>query len=732
MIIQQGPGTVPAQNLLAAAAKQAQEILSEGVQFVHTSGDPSLRLEFTASGHSVEQVRAFLLEALEAGHKTEPTVESGNKYGVCNGFHEVNSKLLLEALERSDICKGLSKEEALHALSIFNVVFSHPEMRNRNVLHAGMLDSSVIGNLLNFPKHIFGFSFGSHATDGNEALSLCLFSYRQLYGGSEDSDATFDTPSILYVKGPSSRNNDAEEDVVNLRRCAQRLGMEVVVCNSASGALGHLKSQKPAVMVSSLNHPDIEALAECSRNSGVDLHIHVLDCEWRDFFASHASPVHFDVPTGVRSISIEEGLFCSGLAVYRDATLRDMHLDVGYGWQTAYMAPNEGGSGASTPLFLDFCITMLGWRLLGKMAKGGGGGAMMVRSCSINSSDLRTLHPTLIPPFNASKSSTEDWEWKACLSDGAFADMISKTPSQILNWEHPLDKDVAISWGMSSVGTGTLIRPAAGEEKKSSTPKTSMPERVHCRPLTRENLEALLVHFQRDFLGGKDRSLEVFSTGGGTRSINLAFESVIASRMRHCEKFGFEKSRVKVLTGNPHLAVERAERRFNFELKRLPREGALCPLRLRNEITDLSVAAVYSQTLSFTDGISDPLEDILKVVESENQRRAKLQPPGFPVILINDCCLAFSILVHNDGSVEGGTERPLMRLLDMSYDHVTPIIVTLDAHKHIGSDKGISTVIGTSGTLSVLDGRVKVGAQVRHFPLSDVFESTLSSLEMLT
>jgi len=42
---------------------------------------------------------------------------------------------------------------------------------------------------------------------------------------------------------------------------------------------------------------------------------------------------------------------------------------------------------------------------------------------------------------------------------------------------------------------------------------------------------------------------------------------------------------------------------------------------------------------------------------------------------------------------------------------VTPTIVTLDAHKHIGADKGISMVIGTKGTLSWLEGAVKVGTQ---------------------
>ena len=40
-----------------------------------------------------------------------------------------------------------------------------------------------------------------------------------------------------------------------------------------------------------------------------------------------------------------------------------------------------------------------------------------------------------------------------------------------------------------------------------------------------------------------------------------------------------------------------------------------------------------------------------------------------------------------------------------------PVICTLDAHKHLGTDKGVSTVVGTPGTLSHLAGRPRVGAR---------------------
>jgi SHS2 domain-containing protein len=782
MLVAPGAGVVPAQPLWSAACKRAVEIVSDGVKHVHTSGDPALALGFTAAGHSAERVRAFLHEALAAGRRIEPMVESGNKYGVCARFHDVNAALVAEALRESDLCLGLSARDRARALRIFDVVFGHPEMRNRNVLHAGVLDSCVIGNLLNFPKHVFGFPFGSHATDGNEALSLCLYGYRQLWEAAEEARLGAEraaagegrVPVILYVRGSGcgggssssssgsssakddggaakSANDDAVEAdaLVNLRRCAARLGMALDTCASVADArLQGLGRRRVAVVMAGLHHPDLDGLAKAARDVAANLHVHVLAHEWRAFFAAHASPVHMKVPEGVRSISIEEGLFCSGFAVYRDVTLRDMHLDVGYGWQAAYMSPNEGGSGASTPLFLDFCITMLGWSAIADLAKGGGGGTMLARERTTQttaastlgtaSTHCRSLCPTLVPPFSSESYGRDHKEWKAGLSDGVFADMVSKTPPQVLKWDKPAATSPVIEWGtscisgrrnacggaadqtdwgqalaktVSSTSSSAAAAAAAAAADVSPSSKTVNPEERIGRRLTRANLEALLVHFQREFLGGKERALEVFSTGGGTRSINLAFEAVIANHKRYCDAHTSKKPlrrRIKVITGNPHLAVERAERRFRFELIRMPREGALCPTKLKQAITDLDVVAIYTQTLSYTDGITDPLEEILDVVESENQRRAALSPPALPVTLINDCCLAFSVLVHNDGK-EG---RPSMRVLDLSRGCVTPILVTLDAHKHIGSDKGISTVIGTSGTLSVLKGKVKVGAQV--------------------
>jgi hypothetical protein len=147
-----------------------------------------------------------------------------------------------------------------------------------------------------------------------------------------------------------------------------------------------------------------------------------------------------------------------------------------------------------------------------------------------------------------------------------------------------------------------------------------------------------------------------------------------------------------------------AERRFGFDSVRIVKGGSLDLDRLRDEIKHPAVVAVYAQTLSYTDGISDDLPSILKVVEEENQKRNSL-----PITIINDSCLAFSVLVHSNG--EDGTKN--MRILDLvaEGDSKTPVMVTIDAHKHLGTDKGTSTVVGTRGTLATMQGHVKVGSQ---------------------
>eukprot|EP00746_Dinoflagellata_sp_MGD_P009494 gnl/MRDRNA2_/MRDRNA2_119322_c0_seq1.p1 gnl/MRDRNA2_/MRDRNA2_119322_c0~~gnl/MRDRNA2_/MRDRNA2_119322_c0_seq1.p1 ORF type:complete len:685 (+),score=104.75 gnl/MRDRNA2_/MRDRNA2_119322_c0_seq1:194-2056(+) len=383
--------------------------------------------------------------------------------------------------------------------------------------------------------------------------------------------------------------------------------------------------------------------ANWARRSGIAMHIHVLDSQWRQVFVGNAEPIHFDMPEGVRSISIQEGLFQCSYAVYRDFEVRDLHLDVGYDWQTAYLSPNEGGSGNATPMFIDFLFVLLGWSALRDVAK----------EVPINDNSTGFLKPTTVKD--------EFWCGTPRVSQGLSA------------------YDEIMAWAKRGLDD---------------------------RSTSREDLERYMVAFQRNFLGGKKRDLEALCTGGGTRSINLAFESVLQRCKDERDKVTpFKNSSVRVLTGNPHLAVERAQRRFNFQLLRLDVEGAISVDRLKEEIVDPAVVAVYAQTLSYTDGITDPLPEIVEVVEAENRKRTenKVQP----VTIINDSCLAFCVLLHNDGT----NGQPSYRLLDIMKDCITPHLVTLDAHKHLGTDKGVSTVVGSPGTLSRLEGHVKVGHQ---------------------
>jgi hypothetical protein len=45
-------------------------------------------------------------------------------------------------------------------------------------------------------------------------------------------------------------------------------------------------------------------------------------------FTKHEAPVHFELPQGVRSLSVEEGVLNCGYALYREVELRDLHFDV--------------------------------------------------------------------------------------------------------------------------------------------------------------------------------------------------------------------------------------------------------------------------------------------------------------------------------------------------------------------------------------------------------------------
>ena len=120
-------------------------------------------------------MRQFFKRAEDAGRASEPILESGNKYSVSTAFHSINGELILRQIRQSPQYSVLSAQDRARLEDISAAVFMNAELRNRNPLHPAVVDSCVIGNLLNFPKHIFCFPFASYGTDGYESLSLCMY-----------------------------------------------------------------------------------------------------------------------------------------------------------------------------------------------------------------------------------------------------------------------------------------------------------------------------------------------------------------------------------------------------------------------------------------------------------------------------------------------------------------------------------------------------------------------------
>ena len=177
----EGQGEVPAlTSLISAATKQLME---KPHQKLHNHSRIGKRLEFSTEGMQAADVAAFFDEALKASVGDEPKTESGNRYGVSDihtDFHTLNGELLKEEVRHAEQYLCLSKEDQVRADEMCDVVFLNEAVRNRNPLHPAVLDSCVIGNLLNFPKAMFGFPLACYGSDGNESLSLVLYSYRQV------------------------------------------------------------------------------------------------------------------------------------------------------------------------------------------------------------------------------------------------------------------------------------------------------------------------------------------------------------------------------------------------------------------------------------------------------------------------------------------------------------------------------------------------------------------------
>jgi hypothetical protein len=343
-------------------------------------------------------------------------------------------------------------------------------------------------------------------------------------------------PLVLFVAGEGDPTDDLHPDV---EATAARLLMplQAVTAAELDAAAGRTTAlAQAAVIMCSFTNPALGAVAAWAAAAGVGLHIHVTDTQIRSVL-SNDSPVHFRLPEGVRSMSLASGFFRGGYQLYREPELRDLHFDLPLAWQTHYLSPNEGGSGNTTPLYVDFCFILLGWSALRDAAR------QDTPLTEAGMGAVGRLEVRELAPFEQEQP-------------------YPQVPVG--------DLDAVSAWGRGAMA------------------------------LPREQLERGVFQFQRHFAGGQQRSVEAISSGGGTRSINYAFEAVLA-RARAARP-GVQLQ-LKLVTGNPHLAVERAQRRFLFDVVRVTKDGIVCLEGLRREIADPAVVMVYLQVGRSTSNI---------------------------------------------------------------------------------------------------------------------------------
>ena len=575
-------------------------------------------LEFSDAGTTAEDFIAFIDELMALKLSKEPIVQSGGIYGVSEGINSLGAELMMFQLEHGEVVRCLEEADKSRALRMYERIFTDQRLRNRNSLHPSIVDSCLLSNLLNFVKHVFAMPYASYATNGNESLSLVLFSYLR---SALEKDKDKEDPTVWYV---------GEEPSDVLRTVCERLTLQLQVVAPEEFASAQLTA-KPVVVVASIDLPSLGAVAKRCKKNGVAVHVHVSANEFRQVLVENESLCYLQLPSGVKSVSLDaQPLLACGYAVYRDYTIRDAHIDLPEKWEALYISIHEGGSTSTQPFYRDLVVLLLGWTALRKLAN----------SMDEQTADDHCIHINKLEPGEHQSEDAEEFEGIRARAQDLF---------------------------------------------------------LNQSKLSRGELEKEFVGFQTALIGGRSRPLDVTTTGGGTRSICLAFEAALA---RHRETSD-RTSRLKVLCGNPHLAVERTARRLGFEMVRLVNNGVLDLTRLRAHISDKSVFAVFAQTLSYTDGITDPVLEALEVVEAENANR------DIPIFFINDCCLALSVVIHNNG--ENGTVN--LKILDsVGENFKTPCIVTNDPHKHFGTDKGISTVLATHGALDAVEGHIRVGA----------------------
>jgi len=333
-----GRGTVPATTLTSAAWKELCEIPATTLADVIAPG-VGAQLDFTAGGLTFAQFRAFFDEAMAAAKKIEPICEAGNKYSVDAHFAQLNGELLLAEIKASAVYGALAPADRGRADAFFELMClkEGATLRNRNPLHPNPLDSAVVANLLNFPKHLFGFPFGCYSTNGNESLSVVLFSYREERATAAQLMAAGTAPGgVLYVV--SAQEEAAGGPPPEVEACAARLSMpfETLAEADLRGGGGGSKAcdaGRTAVVMCDLDCPSLARVGAWAAAAGVGLHVHVSDGQLRALLAQ-PSAVHLELPPTVRSLSLDNGFFRSGYQLYRDAGLRDLHFDLPYFWES--------------------------------------------------------------------------------------------------------------------------------------------------------------------------------------------------------------------------------------------------------------------------------------------------------------------------------------------------------------------------------------------------------------
>ena len=108
-----GRVNVPVDTVASAALKYLQETPHASIN--KWQDKFARQIDITVNGLTPQQVRDFFDEMQAASRRTEPLIESGNKYGVSIEFHKMNAELLMHQATSSDRYRSLSQRDRARA-----------------------------------------------------------------------------------------------------------------------------------------------------------------------------------------------------------------------------------------------------------------------------------------------------------------------------------------------------------------------------------------------------------------------------------------------------------------------------------------------------------------------------------------------------------------------------------------------------------------------------------------